>query len=215
MKKALALFLLLSIFVSGCTPTVEEGLQSYSDSEATVLGDTSKLSSGESRNRFVMGQDYQFYFNFTQPSDIAETESHYYFVFSDGYSFLRSKNKISGEIIPVCNKVDCLHDREESWERKEACNAYLGGTLSGTLQYYGGHLYILHEGTDLFTGNIQKRVVREIQTDGSGYDDILELDGKLTNRMVMHRGYLFIPSTDYMLPLGDYEDEQQIGRAHV
>ena len=208
MKKALLLFLLLSIFVSGCTPAAEEGLQSSSDSEVAVSVDTSDLSSGESRNRFVLGQDYQFYFNFTVPSNLVESESHYYFILPDGYSFLRSKNKISGEVIPVCNKVDCLHDREADLDRRKACNASLGGVLPGTFQYYDGRLYVLYEGVDSFTSNIQKRVVREIQTDGSGYNDILELDGKLTSRMVMHRGYLFIPATDYMLPLEDYEDEQ-------
>ena len=208
MKKALLLFLLLSIFVSGCTPAAEEGLQSSSDSEVAVSVDTSDLSSGESRNRFVLGQDYQFHFNFVVPSNLVESESHYYFILPDGYSFLRSKNKISGEVIPVCNKVDCLHDREADLDRRKACNASLGGVLPGTFQYYDGRLYVLYEGVDSFTSNIQKRVVREFQTDGSGYNDILELDGKLTSRMVMHRGYLFIPATDYMLPLEDYEDEQ-------
>ena len=71
----------------------------------------------------MLGQDYQFYFNLTQPSGIAESETHYYFWGPRGV-YLCGKSKSNGEVIVLCNKPDCLHDVSGEWGQINRMFAY-------------------------------------------------------------------------------------------
>ncbi|MCL2029951.1 MAG: hypothetical protein FWG93_00235 [Oscillospiraceae bacterium] len=146
--------------------------------------------------------DYQYYFSHDS-NFIAESETHFFF-YGMGGRYLCSRTKETGEVAVLCNKPDCLHHEEKVYERKFYCNAYASGELS--LQYYEGALY----SADSIAGDIGELipVIYKIETDGSGYTDILRPRSVLSN-FIIHRGTLYMTYSDFHKGPASYTDEEK------
>lgn len=147
-------------------------------------------------DKFILGEDNQYYFYLSgaRGTPLAESEDCYYFI-RDG-RYLSSKNKETGEIISLCNKPDCTHDENEMNEDGSSnCNAYIGS--EHTLDYYHGKLYLR---------DINSKVY-EINSSGTTRKELLSLE-KSISFMMVHRGYLYISTTDYLLGEEEYTEEQ-------
>ena len=126
MKKLIVLLILPILLLSGCNSSPPE----------EDLGDT-----------YHMGTDQQYYF-YTNYGLMCESEDSYYWLGTTSGLHLCMKDKKTGETTIMCNKPNCLHDKEQDPNRKMECNAYFPGCER--MAYYQGKLYIhatIHEGT--------------------------------------------------------------------
>ena len=102
-------------------------------------------------------------------------------------------NEKNGTFAPVCQKVNCLHDREFDKEKRKECNACMkyhyvfdqNGDIvfndCDLIQYYDGYIYYA-------VGNCMYRTKK----DGSEKDCVLKRpDRKEIQRFLLHRGYLY------------------------
>ena len=170
----IVLFFLLTLFTSCQSPGPEQD-----------LGD-----------KFILGEDNQYYFYLSgaRGTPLAESEDYYYFI-KDGW-YLSSQNKETGEIVPLCNKPDCTHDENSmNSDGSSNCNAFFGSERA--LDYYHGKIYL--EGGD--------SKIYEVDSSGTTRKELLSLKENLSFMMV-HRGYLYLSFTDYQMGEEQYTEEQ-------
>ena len=145
-------------------------------------------------DKFIFEEDNQYYFylNGLLGEPIAESETGYY-ASVDGYVYTRDKK--TGECTPLCNKPDCTHDeRELNSDGSSTCNAYFGAIQP--ISYYKGKLYVLSANT-----------VYEIDVSGSTRKKLLQTKEYIESSMV-HRGYLYLAFSDYLLAPEEYTEEE-------
>ena len=72
-------------------------------------------------NAYVEGSDFQYMQmnDIGEYMDIQKGEGCYYLRHGD---FIYYLDETTNKILPLCNKVDCLHDKETQQIRKEKCN---------------------------------------------------------------------------------------------
>ena len=145
-------------------------------------------------NKFIFEEDnqYSFYLSGILGNPIAESETSYY-ASVDGCVY--TKDKETGESVPLCNKPDCTHDeRELNSDGSSTCNAYFGAIQQ--ISYYKGKLYVLSANT-----------VYEIDVSGSTRKKLLQTKEYIESSMV-HRGYLYLAFSDYLLAPEEYTEEE-------
>ena len=147
-------------------------------------------------DKYILGEDNQYYFYLSgaQGTPLAESEDFYYFI-RDG-RYLSSKNKETGEIVPLCDKPDCTHDENSmNSDGSSNCNAFIGSER--TLDYYQGKIYL--EGGD--------SKIYEVDSSGTTRKELLSLKESLSFMMV-HRGYLYLSFSDYQMGEEQYTEER-------
>ena len=88
-------------------------------------------------DKYVFGQDSQENCIALQGcAVIAESSKSYYYLCEDN-KFLYVVDKTSKKCMPLCNKTNCLHDKEAT---PENCNAFLGVTADSII-FYNDYLY--------------------------------------------------------------------------
>ena len=145
-------------------------------------------------DKFIFGEDnqYSFYLSGLFGKPIAESETSYY-ASVDGCVYTRDKE--TGECAPLCNKPDCTHDEKEiNSDGSSNCNAYFGAIQQ--ISYYKGKLYVLSANT-----------VYEIDASGSTRKELLQTKEYIESSMV-HRGYLYLAFSDYLLAPEEYTEEE-------
>lgn len=150
---------------------------------------------------YILGQDDQYYFRPIGPCSFAESADYYYFI---GGSYLMSKNKETGEMTPVCNKPDCLHDEEPDSSRVANCNAHIGSDM--LINYYDGKLYFLAE--DFENLGVSEQIIYEMDVSGTTRKELFRPKEFVCDMMV-HRGYLYVA---YLAQQGDqryYEEHPE------
>ena len=143
--------------------------------------------------------DFQYYM--TSPAVIApkvqETGSgcvmvHNGFV----YTYLQG-----GSIVPLCSKVNCIHDREPDPDKRRECHACLDdamidsdGTTYACLMAYKDSLYVVY---DAETGIDSKgdHCLARLHLDGSSKEVLLK--GQSMECPLIHRGYLYYFTLEY------------------
>lgn len=108
---------------------------------------------------------------------MAESEESIYIV---KRRYIYSKNKKTGEIIPLCNKPDCMHDDSEfNDDGSSNCNAYVGVALA--FEYYHNKLYFITAFRELYemdkSGTTRKRLMQWKEYPYAA---------------IIHRGYLYL-----------------------
>ena len=130
-------------------------------------------------DKFILGEDNQYYYRMSRilASPMVESEESIYIV-KDGYIY--SKNKKTGEIVPLCNKPDCMHDDSEfNDDGSSNCNAYVGVALA--FEYYHNKLYFITAFRELYemdkSGTTRKRLMQWKEYPYAA---------------IIHRGYLYL-----------------------
>ena len=183
MRKLIAMLLLPILLLAGCNSSPPE----------EDLGDT-----------YHMGTDYQY--NFTSAyGHMCESEDSYYCLQSNGYLYM--KDKKTGETAIMCNKPDCLHDKEEDYSRQMECNAYF--PICNSISYSQGKMYVhsLVSGEKLGEDYC---VIYELDTTGSTRKEIFRSKQHL-GTMIAHRGYLYMTFSDFFYLLeSEYKDHPEL-----
>lgn len=104
----------------------------------------------------------------------------------------------TGEILPLCAKPDCLHDKEEDYTRIAYCTAnVLRGFGRSSIQYYQGKLYAnanakasYIENADLTESSFPGDYVAELSLDGTE-KDFLNAKCDSAYDLLIHRGNIY------------------------
>lgn len=137
---------------------------------------------------------------------IAETEEGYYFALRinlsgshAGGDYLFFTDKETLETVPLCGKPNCMHYAETDPDKIGLCNAnFIGSDLFPAVYYNEGRLLLLRR------SGAQTFFIDEIALDGSNRRKLLELEGSgyFPDRLVFHRGYLYIGNSIYTEGMG-------------
>lgn len=166
-----------------------------------IMTGCSRTSDNE--NTFRIKTDYQ-YMNFDQESpsytNCTEDESgNLYYLNSD---YIYKYDIHTGTNKPLCNKPDCLHDKETDPKRFAECNAFCPYQIafdgSRVLSYENGYIY--YSDSQNMTSTTEKlslatNLVR-VKTDGSEKDTVHSFDTSHVNR-IFHRGYYYYVYKEY------------------
>ncbi len=189
-KKILAL--LLSVTVIGGIAT------SCSNNKYKDLG-----------NEYVYGVDFDTELSVTTNNEKELTsDSNAYYYMGLRYSYLTAIDKETGRYTVLCNKPDCLHDKETDETKTLDCNAFFRGMMK-KVYYFNNKIYVLADSLDkkdITKFDIYK--LHEVNPDGSGHEDILTFK-QIPISSVVHRGYLYISFTDYMRDSEGYSEEEK------
>lgn len=151
---------------------------------------------------YIEGQDYQYMQTggFVNAATIQKGENGVYYAAAGNYIYYMDET--SGTLLPLCNKADCLHDKETDSEKISSCNAYnRNPQLILCLNYYDGNLYYLE---NCFAGLYPCALYR-ISADGSQKELVYQWEeGVFIDKWMIHRGVLYY--TDYVLTLVEDPD---------
>ncbi|MBP3678101.1 MAG: hypothetical protein J6I97_07135 [Agathobacter sp.] len=148
-------------------------------------------------NSYVEGKDHQYMWDSVESygQRIAEGENGHFFRQGSYIYYLAEGAEM---LVPLCNKVDCMHNKEVDAKNYDACNAYIGdvGVFDG-ISYYDGNLYVLK--TEYDDGAFQR--LYRIKEDGSGKEKVYEWSNMIVEEWCLHRGDFFYTEHSF------YEDE--------
>ena len=158
----------------------------------------SKMQQGRA-DTFDPACDYQYQYYNTDVNlglNITEDESGCLYYLAGGY--LYKYDPKTGENAPLCNKTNCLHDKETDETRFESCNAFYPFVTNSSKQefvisYENGYIYIAGY---MEWATSQNTTITRIKTDGSQRQDIHEFTGQYYNS-IMHRGYYYYADKAY------------------
>ena len=158
----------------------------------------SKMQQGRA-DSFDPACDYQYQYYNTDVElglNITEDESGCLYYLAGGY--LYKYDPKTGENAPLCNKTNCLHDKETDETRFKSCNAFFPivddfAKSTSVVSYENGYIYIA--GTVDWAYSYNTFITR-IKTDGSQRQDIHEFNGQYYNS-IMHRGYYYYADKAY------------------
>lgn len=164
----------------------------------TILTSCSKEKKVESSDSYVFGQDYQYmFYNFdTYNFDLIEGEWGYYLVHSN---FIYIIDKQTMKMAPLCNKPNCLHDKETDSNKLLQCNAYLnpGDTfITFQLQYYNGSIYYLNTIMNVENSTMHYELYK-LSADGSTRDKVLTLTNVKIGAWSIHRGVFYYSTEEF------------------
>ena len=137
---------------------------------------------------YIAGQDFQYMYygnNYEFGLSMAETEEGYYKLWNNYIYFIEKDTK---NTVPLCGKLDCLHEEEEGNSKKN-CNAYVYSE-DGYLYYFQNQLYVRGTKYDEENKNYYS-VFYEISLDGSKKDIICTIKEESINMWIVHRGKIY------------------------
>ncbi|MBQ1378170.1 MAG: hypothetical protein IIY77_09380, partial [Lachnospiraceae bacterium] len=161
--------------------------------------------------RYNPGTDYQ-YFQAADSSGlypkIQETEEGC-FLYHDQFIY---RYEQGGNIVPLCSKINCLHDKEANIENRTECNAYLDHILAGnnqiSLMRYKDSLYVCYPRSDVNADTSLTFSLYCIAADGSSKDEVFRCPD--VAYPLIHRGYMYYYTEVYSLEDRDPESETEI-----
>lgn len=141
-------------------------------------------------------QDYPYSFSglSTGAFTVQKGNNGYYFAINNFLYFADESNMTA---IPLCNKNDCLHDKETDESKLTECNAYLFDNLINTDFYFiNNKLYMLKD-ESYFEGDklIVVNSIYEAKPDGTKLKKILSMNKQII-RWIIHRGIIYY-TTDF------------------
>lgn len=139
-------------------------------------------------NTYVFGQDSQEnYFN-NNISNLSEGTNNYYYLNSNN-GYIYSIDKKTYDCVPLCNKVNCLHDKEKD---NTNCDAHIGNVVLG-IACYMNNIYCLtseeYKDKDGNKGILQKMI--EISSNGEIKRTVFEIKDISIWYFKIHRGYIY------------------------
>lgn len=157
---------------------------------------------------YIPNSDYQYMQVGSVAATVQQTEDGCY-VFCNGYLYFIEEG--TDLLLPLCNKADCLHDKEEKiplthitleeQERLDKCNACVDAMESddATICYSDGYLYCLNPGVRIEGIGDNNSVLFRCAPDGSQKELIHHWSDEI--RIIdwcIHRGVLYYVEQKFM-----------------
>lgn len=162
---------------------------------------------GELPNTYVEGCDFQY---MRQGSadyvpEMQKGEDGYYFRRGEFIYYLDEK---TDTLLPLCNRADCLHERETDGDRREACNAFVANEFERSncrgIAYCNGYIYCLSIDSNAFH---EKATLYRIAADGSSKEQAFRWDDIVVEDWIIHRDTLFFVERIHYFP-SEHEEEE-------
>lgn len=147
---------------------------------------------------YIEGSDFQYMQmdSAGEYMNMQQGEGGYYLRHGDYIYYL---DESLGEIMPLCSRVDCLHDKETEQSRKESCNAYVenDNDYSRGIAYCNGYVYCL-DGVSWYDHGDTLTLYR-ISADGSKKEMVYQWeDDKRIVRWIVHRDVFYYAEQKFM-----------------
>lgn len=183
----------------------------------------------EEDNAYHWGTDNQYFYEYAYNTKGTQAKGESgYFLFYD--NFIYYYDDASGQVVPLCNRVDCMHDNDPERNRRITCNAFTGwqqenvqfaddypevSSMNTGLEYSDGYLYFL---TQNFGDDCS--ILYRIREDGSGREMLYNFGDEYLYGWCIHRGYCYYSEQSYISYTDEsgekvYEEEHSIKRFPV
>lgn len=150
-------------------------------------------------DKYIENQDYQYmYADGFGHSSFQKSDNGYYAAVNNFIFFIDGKTM---NATPLCNKSNCLHDRETDEEKLKECNAYLPDYAEYTrnsIQLYNSKIYFLQLDSADSAEDVDKYLFYEMDTESGSRKLLLTYtDGKV-NFWAVHRGNIYFKADNYI-----------------
>ena len=163
---------------------------------AIVFTGCSTTANIDYTDTFVAEQDSQENFiNYNNEYYYASSGENYYFVRN---GFLYAIDKKAQECYPLCNRSDCLHDKEETYTLRQECTAFLNST-DDKVVYNNGFLYycIYDEEYDQDGNRHSADRICRISVDTTEREIIYTTIDYAVFNFRVHRGYIYMEAAKW------------------
>lgn len=148
---------------------------------------------------YVAGSDFQ-YMHMLEESGVSfwQNGKDGKFFLAGGYIYFMDKDK---NIVPLCNKADCLHNRETDETKKKNCNAYTGLFQYDGQQkivYQDGYVYFMSLDTSTEQSDFRGYILQRTKEDGSEKESLKEWKKCNINDWIIHRGVCYYVEQVYV-----------------
>lgn len=150
-------------------------------------------------DKYIENQDYQYmYSDGFGHSSFQKSNDGYYAAVNNFLFYIDGKTM---NATPICNKSNCLHDREPDEVKLKECNAYVPDYAEysrNTIQLYNNNIYFLQiDRADSFD-DVDKYLFYEMDIESGRRKLLLSYsDGKVVFWAV-HRGYIYFKADNYI-----------------
>lgn len=133
---------------------------------------------------YVEGTDfqYQYFCRDAYSNTIVQGKDGLYFMTG---SYIYQFDEGTGTIAPLCNKPNCLHDKEMDGNRAANCNAYIERM---GIAYMDGSIYFIED--EFVKGGIGS-VLYKAAGDGSAKEKVYQWEGDNVEGWCLHRDALY------------------------
>lgn len=150
-------------------------------------------------DKYIENQDYQYmYADGFGHSSLQKSDDGYYAAVNNFIFYIDGKTM---NATPLCNKSNCLHDKETDSEKLKECNAYVPDYAEYTrnsIQLYNKKLYFLQLDSADSAEDIDKYLFYEMDTESGSRKLLLTYtDGKV-NFWVVHRGNIYFKADNFI-----------------
>ncbi len=150
-------------------------------------------------DKYIENQDYQYmYADGFGHSSFQKSDNGYYAAVNNFIFYIDGKTM---NATPLCNKSNCLHDKETDSEKLKECNAYVPDYAEYTrnsIQLYNKKLYFLQLDSADSAEDIDKYLFYEMDTESGSRKLLLTYtDGKV-NFWAVHRGNIYFKADNYI-----------------
>ena len=162
------------------------------------------------------GTDYQYMFvdpdfNFS----FQQKGKKGYYIINNGYRIYYDPE--TDTATPLCNRVDCLHDKETNEFLQKKCYArfdWFENGIESQIQYYDGNLYMLTP-LDTETDSV---TLMKYPEDGSEGSAVRVFKHANIRYWIIHRGYMYFCAESYSIEgeeNGDVDAQKGVFRCSV
>ncbi|MCH5300494.1 MAG: hypothetical protein J1E56_04170 [Ruminococcus sp.] len=153
---------------------------------------------------YVENQDFQYNFcdKDTSRFIIQKCDDGYYFKFDSFLYFVDEKNM---SVNPLCNKSDCLHDKETTVIKQTECTAYLSESiLNSDFFYYNDHIYSFNDESYVEEESNEWIILNSIyktDADGTNKEKVFTIDKEIKTWFI-HRNIIYYTCAENNLVIG-------------
>ena len=149
--------------------------------------------SAPTENTYLQDTDYAYMYD---GAAMAESPDGYYYRTSD---FIYYIDKQTMTAVPLCDKPDCLHEKETDPEKVTDCNACLLRASGDTfLAYIDGYLYVagVQTSSNLMNEAETTNILVRMTPDGRERKTVLQFP-RTAMHYLIHRGYFYYTDASY------------------
>lgn len=143
------------------------------------------------KDSYVEGTDFQYQYldSFASLNKQAKGKKASYFVIG---SYIYQLDEKAGLLTPLCNKSNCLHDKEKDEKRMEECNAYISEDAG--IAYMDGYIYTVMLKC---SENDICDTLYKISEDGATKEKVYQWNGQVVDNWCVHRNVCYFVEHTY------------------